>query len=154
MLLGQLDALIVQDLPQTLRVESVSGRCTNEIKNRRVPGKGTYTANFEVRRLVELKGAFEGGLDLGANFVQCLPDLFLLLLLAAIKTRGAPVLDHPPLGFRGGPLSSIEATLERSGNAGSAGSDVRGDPLWVLALPQDPHLRLVFRRHLHHRHHL
>ena len=92
-LLGQLNALVVRDLPQLLRVESVSGRCTNEIRNKRVPGKGTYTANFEVRHLVELKGAFEGGLDLGTDFVLRLPDL-LLLLLVAIKTRGASVLDH------------------------------------------------------------
>ena len=51
-------------------------------------------------------------------------------------------------------MSSIEATLERSGNASSAEGGVWGDLLRVLGLPQHPHLRLVFRRHLHHRHHL
>ena len=134
-------------------MEDASRRYINGIGNRRVLGKGTYTANFEVRRLVELKGAFEGGLDLGTDFILRLPDL-LLLLLAAIKTWGAPVLDHPPLGSRGGPLSSIEATLEKSGNTGSAGGDVWGDSLRVLRLPQHPHLQLVFRRHLHYRHSL
>jgi len=101
-------------------VESVSRRCTNEIRSRRIPGKSTYTANCEVRRFVELKGAFEGGLDLGTNFVLRLPYL-LLLLLVAIKMWGAPVLDHRPLGSRGDPCPASRPPLKEAATLVASG---------------------------------
>ena len=91
-LLGQLGAFVTRDLPQPLRMEIVSGRHANGIKSRQILGKGTYAADFEIRRLMESKGEFEGGLDLGPDLVLRLPDLLFFSLLAT-KARGAPVPD-------------------------------------------------------------
>ena len=59
-------------------------------------GKGTYLADLEVRRPMELQGAVEVALNLRANLVLRLSGRLLLPLIAE-KLQGDPGLDDRPM---------------------------------------------------------
>src|SRR6185369_6216300 len=68
-------------------------------------GKDAYVADLEIRHSMELQGAVEVLLNLGADLELRLPDGF-LLLLAAEKFQGDPGLDNRPMT---GPLGRPHA---------------------------------------------
>ena len=62
--------------------KSVSKVYENKIEHEQFQGKGAYVADLEIRRSMELQGAVEVVLNLGADHELRLPDGFLLLLAA------------------------------------------------------------------------
>ena len=85
--------------------KSVSKVYENKTKHEQLQGKGAYVADLEIRRSMELQGAVEVVLNLGADLELRLPDSFLLLLTAE-KFKGGPGLDNRPMT---GPLGRPRA---------------------------------------------
>ena len=76
--------------------KSVSKVREIKTEHEQFPGKGAYVADLEIRHSMELQGAVEVLLNLGADLELRLPDGF-LLLLAAEKFQGDPKLDNRPM---------------------------------------------------------
>ena len=72
--------------------KSVSKVREIKTEHEQFPGKGAYVADMEIRHSMELQCAVEVVQNMRAGLELCLPDGFLLLLIAE-KLQGDPGLD-------------------------------------------------------------